>query len=215
MREASTEVLQALAVTAEVCGADLSPAAAKIIAGDLAEHPAEAVLQALVRVRREHKGRLSLAAIIERIDDGRPGIEEAWALVPKDERDSAVLTTEMARALYAAQSLIGAGDLIAARMAFREAYKREVEQARGRGEPIQWQASMGWDASGRAGVLGEAVKLGRIPLAIAEQQVYGDSLREMLEAAGVSNHPALAAPKPEAVGRIAQFLPGKPKQVTQ
>lgn len=187
-------IAEALAVTAEVCGTDLSEAAVRVMLADLSEHPQAAVLAALGRVRREHKGRLSLAAILERVDDGRPGVEEAWALVPKDERDTAVMTREMQRALYAVQGLINDGDEIAARMAFKETYSREVAQAKARGDAVEWQASVGWDATGRVAPLAAAVEKGRIPVEIALQYVHGERAVDLLQLAGIKNHPMLGAP---------------------
>lgn len=65
---ASSEVLKALAVTAELCGANLSQAAAQIIVADLSEFDEGDVLEALTRMRREHEGRFSLAAIIKFVE---------------------------------------------------------------------------------------------------------------------------------------------------
>lgn len=65
---ASRAVLEALAVTAELCGASLSPAAAQIIVADLAQFDDGEVLEALTRMRREHEGRFSLAAIIKFVE---------------------------------------------------------------------------------------------------------------------------------------------------
>ena len=77
------ELAEALAVTAELTGTELSVAAAKVMATDLAAYPRQQVLGALARCRRELKTRLTMAAVIERLDDGRPGAEEAWAMIPK------------------------------------------------------------------------------------------------------------------------------------
>lgn len=201
----SIAVAQALAVTAEVCGSEMSEAAAKIMLADLADYPDAMVLAALQRVRREHKGRLVLAAIIERIDDGRPGVEVAWAMVPRSEADTAVVTTEMLAALQTAQPLLDEGDEIAARMAFKEAYKALVERSRAAGEPVQWQASVGWDQRGRTAPLADAVRLGRLPLVQAEQYVQDDNLIDLLSLAGVTNHPALAAPKSALPALVAEI----------
>lgn len=179
----SQSVAEALAVTAELCGGDISEAAAKIMLADLANYPERAVLDALVRLRREHKGRLSLAAIIERIDDGHPGAEEAWAMVPKTEYDTGVMTRQMGKALHAVQHLIDHGDMTAARMAFRETYTREVTQARAAGVPAAWEPSVGWDEHGRVAVLGEAVKAGRIALEAALHHVTGERVKDLLELA--------------------------------
>jgi hypothetical protein len=51
--------------------------------------------------------------VIERLDDGRPGAEEAWAMVPKDEEESAVITGEMRFAMGVALRLLADGDAIA------------------------------------------------------------------------------------------------------
>ena len=84
-RDDAVELLQALAVTAELTGTELSEPAARVMANDLAAYPVQQVLGALTRCRRELKGRLTVAAILERLDDGRPGPNEAWAMIPQDE----------------------------------------------------------------------------------------------------------------------------------
>lgn len=156
------EIDEHLAITAEVCGAEISEAAARIMMSDLSAYPTEAVHAALVRVRREWKGRLSLAAIIERIDDGRPNSDEAWAMVPTDERDTAVLSDEIQKALGACQGLIDSGDMIAARMAFKGAYERIVSGNKARGILPKWNVSLGWDESGREEPIRRAIECGRI-----------------------------------------------------
>jgi hypothetical protein len=95
-------------------------------------------------------------------NDGRPGVEEAWALIPKAERESAVITDEMATAFGAAQELIDAGDLIAARMAFKEVYQHEMVTSRAAGRPVHWFASLGHDVAARETALRKAVDLGRL-----------------------------------------------------
>src|SRR5690554_6396441 len=134
----SERVLQALIVTSEVCGANLSEAAIEIMLHDLAEYPEEAVLAALADCRKTLTGRFSLAAIIERVQgqDGRPGAEEAWAMLPFDEYESVAWTEEMRFAWSVAQPLLEAGDKIAARMAFKESYTRRVDEARAAGVPV-------------------------------------------------------------------------------
>lgn len=169
MRQADPRVIQAIAVTAELTGTQLSKAAAQVFAADLADYPVEAVLHALDRCRREVRGRLTLADVIARIQesDGRPGVEEAWAMIPHDEAASAVLTDEMATAMGAALPLLNAGDDIGARMAFKEVYNREVTQARANGRPVRWFASLGHDKAGREPVIRQAVQQGRLSRAQA------------------------------------------------
>ena len=57
-----------------------------------------AVLKALTRCRREVKGMLTIQDVVSRIDDGRLGVEEAWAMMPFSESQSVVWTEEMAQA---------------------------------------------------------------------------------------------------------------------
>lgn len=162
-------LLQALAVTAELTGTvDISEAAATVIADDLQAYPLDQVLAALSRCRRELKGRLTLAAILERLDDGRPTPNEAWAMIPQDEAGSVVWTDEMALAFGAAQPLIAAGQIIAARQAFLEVYERECATARSACRPPRWSPSLGHDPSQRARAVEAAVRAGRIGQAQAQ-----------------------------------------------
>jgi len=156
-------VLQALAVTAELTSTQLSAGAARVLANDLAGYPEGQVLGALDRCRKELRGKLTLADILSRLDDGRPGPEEAWAIVSPalaDERVTIVWTEEMALASAPARAI--ADDVVAARMAFLECYRRMVQQARDDKEPVKWCPSLGYDAAGRAGPLLDAVRRGRL-----------------------------------------------------
>lgn len=73
----------------------------------------------------------------------RPGADEAWAMIPKDEDSNAVLTTEMIGAYAVAAELLHQGDKIAARMAFKSAYDRLCEESDLFGRPVQWLISRG------------------------------------------------------------------------
>lgn len=155
-----SSVIKAIAVTSELCGGrQLSESAARVFADDLAPYAETLVLDALQRCRREVRGSLTIADVIARIDDGRPGPEEAWAMLPHDEATTVVWTTEMAEAWGIARE---AGDQIASRMAFKEAYARIVSKARSERQPAHWQASLGHNVEGREPVLLRAVELGRL-----------------------------------------------------
>ena len=91
-----------------------------------------------------------------------PGPDEAWAMMPRDEDTSVVMTEEMAQALHIAQPLLDEGDQIAARRAFIEAYKRIVDAAKRAGMPPRWFPSLGHSKDGREAALIEAVRLGRM-----------------------------------------------------
>lgn len=159
----SKALLQAIAVTAELTGTTMSEVAARVMAEDLSRYPEPQVMEALTRCRRELRGRVSIADVLSRIDDGRPDAEEAWAMVPKDEAASVVWTEEIAQAFGVAYPLLRSGELIPARMAFLERYRNAVRSARDKGKPVRWTPSLGHDAGGRESVLIEAVKLGRLP----------------------------------------------------
>ena len=163
----SAELVQAIAVTAELTGTPLTEAGAEAMAIDLAEMPRSAVLVALRKCRRELKGRLTLSAVIERIDDGRPGAEEAWAMMPFDEAQSVVWSDEMAQAFGICGPLLDRGDKVAARMAFKEAYAGLVARSRDAGVPVRWTPSLGHDAAGRAAVINRAVEAGRLSISHA------------------------------------------------
>lgn len=159
-------ILKAVAVTAELTGAELSEAALRVMAGDLDAYPEAAVIRALDRCRKELKSRLTLAAVLERIEeqDGRPGADEAWAIAlgALDEADTVVWTEEIAQAFDVARPILEARDKVGARVAFRDAYERMVREAREAGQQGRWVASIGHDASRRDAALTQAVQRGRI-----------------------------------------------------
>lgn len=185
---ASKAVLEALAVTAELTGTQLSPAAARVMADDLAQYPEEQVLKALHRCRKELRGRMTPADVIARLDDGRPGPEEAWAMIPHDEAASAFLTEEMREAFRVCYPLLRDGDNVQARMAFLETYRAKVQAARDSGEPVSWSFTPGTDRYGRESAVREALEKGRISAqgAIALLPAPADDDAEMLALLGAS-----------------------------
>lgn len=162
MLKVDENLLKAIAVTAELTGTELSEDAARVMSEDLSDYPLEQVMKALTRCRRELKSRMTIADVVSRIDDGRPGTEEAWAMIPKDESGSVVWTDEMAEAYGIAVPLLNEGQTIQARMAFVEAYRDRCEKARFEKIPVKWTPSLGFDKQGREHVLNRAVELGRI-----------------------------------------------------
>lgn len=159
------KLLEHIAATAELMNHAISPAAAAMMAKDLSAYPQQVVFEAL-RAVRNSKSRFTQDAVIAEIErlqpDGRPGPDEAWAMMPRDEDTSVVMTEEMAQALHIAQPLLDEGDQIAARKAFIEAYKRIVDTAKRAGMPPKWFPSLGHSKDGREAALIEAVRLGRM-----------------------------------------------------
>jgi hypothetical protein len=207
MHMPSIDVIQAIAVTAELCGRTFSPAAARVFAGDLDGFPDAAVLIALTRCRKEVKGLLTVQDVVSRIDDGRPGVEQAWAMLPQDEETSTVWTEEMAQAWGVASPLLVGGDRIGARMAFKEAYAKAVTDARDRKLPPKWTPSFGRDVPGRQAALAEAVRHNRLSLESAVQLLPYDAAEGLVRSLG-ARHPLLAAPSVVGQTRVKALLAG-------
>lgn len=167
----SEKILMGIAVTAELTGTELSKHAVLALEAELGRYPEDVALAALDRCRKELTGRLTLAAIIERINehDGRPASDEAWATAVRaeDENETVVWTDETRRAMSVARPLLELGDKVGARMAFRDAYQRFVNDARSDRVPVSWSASLGWDAERRREVLTDAVAYGLLPSSFA------------------------------------------------
>lgn len=193
-----TELIKKIAVTFELCGGvSLSDAAKEMVVADLEAYPPDAVSKALDRCRAEVKWRMAPADIIQRIDDCRPGADEAWALCPKSEAESAVWTDEMAQAFEEVRTM---EDRVAARMSFRQAYERLLQAARDARKPVRWWASMGHDQNGRERVIRAAVDAGRLTTARAADLLPG------YEHTTVPRLPG--KPGPQGIGDIIKQLPG-------
>lgn len=146
-----------------------------------------------------------ILAILDRmLPDGRPGADEAWAMIPMDEYTSAVMTQEMADALHVAQPLLDAGDKIAARMAFKEAYSRIVDTNKRNGVKPSWFPSLGQDKEGREAVLAEAVRLGRLNADHAIGLLPPEKIAPMLQNAG-NEKLALEYKMPSAAEALAKI----------
>lgn len=158
----SPKLLEAVAVTAELCGRTFTEPAARMFVADLEGYDEAMLFGALQRCRREVRGMLTVQDVISRLDDGRPGPEEAWAMMPRDEAKTVVWTEEMAQAWGTALPLLEQGEEVPARMAFKEVYTRLLHEARANRIMPKWTASLGHDKEGREVVLLEAMRLGRL-----------------------------------------------------
>lgn len=163
----------AICATAETLGQTVSATAAELMAEDLADYAPADVKAALQYCRRELTGKLTLAAILQRVQaaDGRPEPNEAWslALAASDEFDSVVLTDEIQLALGAARAILDAGDKVGARMSFLSAYQRLVDTARRENRPVKWSLSPGFDQQRRLIAVEEAGRLGRLPAPVVQE----------------------------------------------
>lgn len=188
------DLVKGLMATAEVIGDQLRPTAAAYMVQDLSCYSMAVLERALAGCRRELKGRLSLAAVLERIDDGHPAPNEAWAVAIQaaDERNTVVWTTLTQQAWNTALPLVQAGDKIAARPAFLETYARLLKDARAARLPASYSPSLGFDLTSRNAALTDAVSKGLL----AHDQV-GDHL-QLTAATPAFNPVALLAGKVEA-----------------
>jgi hypothetical protein len=158
------DVAKALAAMAAIHGRNLTEDAADMFLDDLADYAPDAVLNALRSCRKELRSFPSIADIVGRIEasDGRPGVEDAWAMIPQDEMGSVVWTDEMARAFSVANPLLKQGDAVGARMAFKEKYLQEVKTARESNTPVKWTPSFGYDPSLRQAAIQTAIDKKRL-----------------------------------------------------
>jgi hypothetical protein len=138
----------------------------------LADHSLPMVRAALLaHMRDPQRGRFmpTPADVIAQIavlreQDGRPGVEEAWAVCVRsqDEAETVVWTQEMAQAWGVARAVLP--DEVGARMAFKEAYQRLMAEARRIGDRPVWTASLGSDLQRRRAVVAEALAAKRLPI---------------------------------------------------
>ena len=77
----------------------------------------------------EHKGRLSLAVIIERLDANGLGVDAAWELAVRARLwdDDATIVIPAAIIQAWPHALWKAGDKVGARMAFKDAYPERLD----------------------------------------------------------------------------------------
>lgn len=122
--------------------------------------------------------------------DGRPGPDEAWAMIPRSETESVIWTEEMARAYGIAAPLLTAGDAIAARKAFIDAYSADVARARLAGTPVKVNPSWGTNEASRAAAVRQAID--RKLLTPAKAQPFLAALPNYAEEVAATIQPLLA-----------------------
>jgi hypothetical protein len=173
-----------LTTLAEAFGEPLTDQRQDIYFGGLVDFSQDQLRVAFRRARYELKWFPKLAelrglagALPSALNDGRPGTEEAWVRMPKGERmeDDSVVWCEEERIAYGAcRSLLLEGDLIGARMAFKERYEKELAEAQSKQRPVQWIVSVGYDVNHRLATLATAVQEKRISLGYALDFVSGE-----------------------------------------
>lgn len=202
-------IAQALAVCAELTGTQLSDAATNAMLDELLAYDTGTVLAALNRCRRELTGRLTLAAILQRLDNGLPSADEAFGLLAEGWRNESLTVVVPEIAMQAAGmgafGLFQAGDKMGARMAFREAYTRLAADVR----EARWTVSAGSDREQRTRAVAEAVKVGRLTAQRAAAYLPAEAVEERLQLAGQKLLPhEREAGRRQAAGILA-MLAGK------
>lgn len=162
-----TQLAHALQVAAASVGQDMPEDVARFIVARLAsEANGNTIMQAIRQCGLECSGRILLADIRKRLhaSDGRPGVEQAWAIavMATDESETVAWTPEIAESLREVQPLLDAGDPVAARMAFKEIYQRRVDQTRADCRKPEWTLSLGFDREKRELAASQAVAAGLI-----------------------------------------------------
>lgn len=174
-------IIQALTVCAELTGTQLSEAAFDVMVDDLMAYEAQSVLAALNRCRRELTGRLTLAAILQRLDTGLPSADEAFGMLVEGWRNEALTVVVPAIAMRAAgngaQELYFCGDKTGARMAFKGAYERLAANVQGK---AAWFVSAGNDRDQRSAAVMAAVKAGRLEQEQAAAYLPSEAVEERL-----------------------------------
>lgn len=140
MRETDREEFNAVMCDARDAigqGDRFTEGALELIFASLQDLELNAIKQALVRHINDPKNgkwRPNAGYIREQLERRQPllwvSADEAWALAPKIEGQPAITNSIAVQALAVAQPQIDAGDMIAARMAFKGTYDRLVAMAK-------------------------------------------------------------------------------------
>lgn len=161
----SKRVLEAIVVVAELTGTTFSKEAIATMGKMLSRLPEQIVLKALEKCMRECKQRLTLADILDRVDQqmGWIGADEAWSIANQamDEYATVVMNQFISEAWLTARDAMP--DKVAARMAFKSVYDRLIDCAKMTGEKPSWFPSLGQDPARRESALRIAADQGRLP----------------------------------------------------
>lgn len=100
---------------------------------------------------------------IEKLNpDGWLSSDEAWAIAldMMDEANTVVVTDQIMYAMPTATQIYNSGDPIGARMAFKSAYDRLLDEARAKGETPHWKPTLGHDPTRRKGAILAGIEQG-------------------------------------------------------
>jgi len=174
----SEQLIEAIGKTAVLMGTQLTGEQVAIFAGELSKYPVKTSVAAL-RAVSMIETRLCMATINKHLvaQDGRPTMDEAWALFPKDEEFSGAVTVEMSKAWGACSASYYEGDTRSAEIAFKREYKALLESSRVAGEPCKWSLSPGFDPLDRERVAVDSALANRISVDDAMLHISSDQVK--------------------------------------
>lgn len=162
----NTKFAEIMALCAANYRQEIDVNAVELFWGMLKKYPLDGVRLAFEKHLRTSKFFPTIAEIIDHLPDGRKGehigADEAWVIAKQamDPSNSVCATDEILQAMDIAQQVYNYRDENPARMAFREAYNRIVQNS---ATKPRWFMSIGEDKSQAESVALKAVQLGRLP----------------------------------------------------
>lgn len=158
-----TEILKILTSDFEYYGQQLNLNQLKLWVLDLLDLSSQEIERAVLENRRDAERRYpSNPAQIRDKVYMFPSAEEAWAMCKHDEKESVVWCSEIAEAYHDVRDLIKSGDMIGARMAFKDSYNKKVSISKSIKQKPKWFLSSGFDVEGRDIAMIEAINKGRV-----------------------------------------------------
>jgi len=160
-----SQMLALIQLIAECHEAELTEARAAMIENDLRGFPLDQINAAWTKYRSIPTNRRmpTAAELIQHIPDGHPTVQEAWAMLPRNEDDSVIWTEEMRSSYGVVRAMILEGNN-GAFFAFKSTYEPLVLEARALRKKPNWSPSFGFNKSGREAALVEAIEKKRLSL---------------------------------------------------
>ena len=133
-------------------------------------YPLQAIEQAVMAYARQNSTAPQPSDIIKlfEIGNGRLSAAEAWAEMPKDDRQCGVISEEMLSAWCVCSDLYENKQWFAAEKAFLSAYERICKENELMRKPVKWSFSHGNDKNNYQSVVERAVSLNRLTSQSAE-----------------------------------------------
>lgn len=173
---------------------DIATAQQELYFATFKDAPADRWLAACYTLASKSKQWPSISEVKAVLDpSGHPTPEKAWSMIaPKVSSDApTVFVTEPMREAYGAAIALE-DDLVAARMAFKEAYAQAVNSAEAAGLPVKWSMMPGTDRNMRDLAITEAVKKGIAQPEWAMKHLPVDAHESLLQLVGAMDTKRIA-----------------------